>query len=337
MEMTPYERTIKRLAGEPVDRPPNQNILMAFAARYIGSTYDRLAQDYRVLVEGNLRACEAFHIDLVSAISDPLREASAFGARVEFPYDRVPFCPEPLLQDYAQLSSLRLWDPWEHERTRDRLLAIQLYRQRVGGYYPICGWVEGAAAEAGDLRGVARFLEDTVLEPTAAHDLLNLCAEAAIRFGVAQVEAGADIVGVGDAIASLMSPRAYREFALPYEQRIIRAIHDAGARVKLHICGNTSRHLADMAQTGADIIDIDWMVDLSEAVRVFHGIACANGNFDPVKVLLQGTPEEVAQATRDCLAVGDEYLMVSAGCEVPVETPHANLFAQYEVLRSAGS
>ena len=83
--MTPYERTMKRLAGEPVDRAPNQNILMAFAARTIGSTYDRLAQDYRVLVEANLRACEAFHIDLVSAISDPLREASAFGAVVEFP------------------------------------------------------------------------------------------------------------------------------------------------------------------------------------------------------------------------------------------------------------
>ena len=40
MELTPLERTNRRLAGEPVDRAPNQNILMAFAARYIGSTYD---------------------------------------------------------------------------------------------------------------------------------------------------------------------------------------------------------------------------------------------------------------------------------------------------------
>ena len=97
MELTPLERTNRHLAGEPVDRAPNQNILMAFAARYIGSTYDRLAQDYRVLVEGNLRACEAFGIDMLSAISDPLREASAFGAPVVFPYDAVPMCPEPPL------------------------------------------------------------------------------------------------------------------------------------------------------------------------------------------------------------------------------------------------
>ena len=103
-EMTPYERTMKRMAGEPVDCVPNQNILMGFAARYIGSTYDRLAQDYRVLVEGNLRACEAFHIDLVSAISDPLREAAAYGAHVTFPCDRVPQCIEPLL------SSAKEWE-----------------------------------------------------------------------------------------------------------------------------------------------------------------------------------------------------------------------------------
>ena len=94
---------------------------------------------------------------------------------------------------------------------------------------------------------------------------------AAIRFAVAQVEAGADFVGIGDAVASLLSPRAYRAYALPYEQRIIRAVHDAGGRVKLHICGNTSRHLPDMATTGADIIDLDWMVDLAEGVANLAG------------------------------------------------------------------
>ncbi len=330
--MTPYERTMARIAGQPVDRAPNQNILMAFAARFIGSTYDRLAQDYRVLVEANLRSCEAFHIDLVSAISDPLREASAFGAQVDFPYDRVPECRLRLLQDYGDWSVLRPWDPWETERTRDRLLAVQSYREKVGGLYPICGWVEGAAAEAGQLRGVSQFLEDTAIEPQATYDLLEICTQAAIRFALAQVEAGADIIGLGDALCSLMSPHAYREFALPYEQRIFQAVHRAGARCKLHICGNTSRHLEALIESGADIIDVDWMVDFATAVRTFHGRACCNGNFDPVAVLLRGIPQDVAQATRTCLAVGDERTMVSAGCEVPVDTPHANLLAQYEAL-----
>jgi len=335
-EMTPYDRTYRRMAGEVVDRLPNQNILMAFAARYIGSTYDRLAQDYRVLVEGNLRAIEAFHIDWASAISDPMREASAFGAVVEFPYDRVPYSPTPLLASYADWAKLRLWDPWEQERPRDRLQAIQLYRQRVGGYYPIVGWVEGAAAEAADLRGVSALMEDMLTEPQAVRDLLELCTQAAIRFAIAQVEAGADMIGIGDAVASLMSPRLYREFALPYEQRIIRAIHDSGAQAKLHICGNTSRHLPDMAKTGADIVDIDWMVDMGEAVRALNGHS-ANGNYDPVGVLYQGSPDDVAQAVRRCLAVADGRSMISAGCEVPADTPHENLLAHYEALRAAAT
>jgi len=332
-EMTPYERTNRRMAGQPVDRLPNQNILMAFAARYIGSTYDRLVQDHRVLVEGNLRAIEAFHIDWASAISDPMREASAFGAQVAFPYDRVPYSPAPLLASYADWSKLALWDPWEHERTRDRLQAIALYRQKVGGYYPIVGWVEGAAAEAADLRGVSSLMEDMLSEPGAVHDLLEMCTQAAITFAVAQVEAGADMVGIGDAVCSLMSPRMYRDFGLPYEQRIIEAIHAAGGKVKLHICGNTSRHLADMARTGADIIDVDWMVDMGQAVRTFTGYS-ANGNYDPVGVLYQGTPEDVASAVHRCLAVADDRSMISAGCEVPADTPHANLLAHYEALRT---
>jgi MtaA/CmuA family methyltransferase len=336
-EMTPYERTTKRMASEPVDRAPNQDILMSFAARFMGSTYDRLAQDYRVLVEGNLRSCEAFHIDLVSAISDPLREASAFGAQVEFPYDGVPECRVRLLQDYADWGKLHPWDPWDHERTRDRLQALQLYRERVGGHYPICGWIEGAAAEAAVLRGPSAFLEDTLLEGEAAHDLLEICTQAAMRFALDQLEAGADIIGIGDAVCSLMSPGIYRAYALPYEQRIIKAIREAGGKVKLHICGNTSRHLPDMAKTGADIIDVDWMVDFATAVQTFRGVACTNGNFDQVAVLLQGEPEEVAQATRSCLAAGDGRTFISAGCEVPVDTPHANLLAQYQALCSAGA
>jgi len=335
--MTPYERTMERLRGQPVDRVPNQNILMAYAARYIGATYSQLAQDHRVLVESNLRACADLHIDLVSAISDPWREASAFGAEITFPEDSVPACHDPLLTSSADWTTLQPWDPWAHPRTRDRLQAIDLYRQRVAGHYPICGWVEGAAAEAADLRGVSAFLEDLALEPEAAHSLMAVCCEAGTRFALAQVEAGAGIIGIGDAVASLMNPRMYRAFAWPYERKMIDAIHQAGALVKLHICGNTSRHIADMVATGADIIDIDWMVDMGQAVATCGGRAAINGNYDPVDVLLQGTPAEVYAATLACVQAGDAKAFVSAGCEVPVETPKENLLAHYRAVCDAGS
>jgi uroporphyrinogen-III decarboxylase len=49
-----------------------------------------------------------------------------------------------------------------------------------------------------------------------------------IAFARAQVEAGADIIGLGDAVASQISPAMYRRFALPYEQRIFQAVHQMG-------------------------------------------------------------------------------------------------------------
>jgi MtaA/CmuA family methyltransferase len=330
--LTPRERTYRRLAGQPVDRAPNQSIIMGFGAHYVGATYDRYAQDYRILVEANLRVAEDFYLDMLTACSDPVREASAFGAQIAFDYDRVPRCAQLLLASAEEWERLPDWDPWNAPRTLDRIRAVTLYREKAGDHYPICGWIEGAAAAAAMLLGTSRFLEDLLVAPEASAYLLERCAQAATRFALAQVQAGADFIGLGDAVCSLMSPAAYRAFALPLEQRIIDAIHAAGARVKLHICGNTSRHLADMATSGADIIDIDWMVDWPSAVQAFHGRAVANGNYDPVAVLMQGSPETVAAAVRACLAAGDETTMVSAGCEVPVDTPHANLLAHYRAL-----
>lgn len=331
-ELSPYERTLRRLAGNSVDRAPNQNIFMAFAAHFIGTTYSQFAQDYRLLVEANLRASEAFHLDWVSVISDPVREAAAFGAQVRFPEDSVPYC-EPLITDYAQLDALPDWDPWMNERTSDRLRAVQLYRQRVGGYYPICGWVDGAVAVAAMLRGVNHFLEDTILEPEHLTELLQRCSSQAIRFALAQLQAGADMIGIGDAVASLISPQAYRTFALPYEQAIISEVHRAGGLVKLHICGNTTRQLPFIAETGADIIDVDWMVSLPGAIQTCGEYVSVNGNMDPVAIFLQGTPASVTEATRNCLQAANARTFISAGCEIPANTPHANILAHYEALR----
>ena len=131
-----------------------------------------------------------------------------------------------------------------------------------------------------------------------------MCAEVAIAFAKAQIAAGADIIGLGDAIASQMSPKSYRQFALPYEQRIFAAVHEMGALGRLHICGNTSRILTDMAQSGADIIDVDWMVDMGQAATIFGNRAAVCGNQDPVAVMLNGTPEEVRRITQACMSAG---------------------------------
>lgn len=62
-------------------------------------------------------------------------------------------------------------------------------------------------------------------------------------------------------------------------------------------------------------------------------ICAACGNFDPVAVLLQGTPLEIRNAVKKCLEVSNDNTLIAAGCEVPRDTPVENLSAVAEALK----
>ncbi|NIS82774.1 MAG: hypothetical protein GTO14_21825, partial [Anaerolineales bacterium] len=147
--------------------------------------------------------------------------------------------------------------------------------------------------------------------------------EIVIDFALAQVEAGADMIGAGDAVTSLISPAMYSEFALPYEQEVCRAIHNAGGLVKLHVCGNTTHLLDKMATCGADLFNVDHLVPLSKARDVYAAHdKCFKGNLDPVAHVMQSTLDQCRDRAHEYISLtqGTKY-MLSAGCEVPAETP----------------
>ncbi|MCK5573002.1 MAG: uroporphyrinogen decarboxylase family protein [Bacteroidetes bacterium] len=334
--MTAYQRLTRRMEGHPVDRPPNTNIFMTFAARYIGKSLSDYYLDYRVLVEANMAMIEEFESGIAQAISDPYREAADFGAEVVFPEDGLPLGKNPLLDDPDKLKALRRPDPATGRRMSDRLNAVRLMREKVGDDIPVMGWVEGALAEASDLRGDSNLLMDLYDRPEWTLELLELCAELAIDFARAQIEAGAHIVGLGDAIGSQVSPELYRRFALPYEKKIFGAVREMGAITRLHICGDTTKILPDMVESGADIIDLDWMVDLKSPAERYGDRVSFCGNFDPVAVMLQGSTEDVYRATQECMRVGGSRSISAAGCEIPIGTPQENLHAQVRALGELG-
>lgn len=332
--MNSMERVQAVLNHREPDRVPNFDIMMSFAAHYIGKPLSRYYQDYRVLCEANFAVRDAFQLDILQAISDPYREAADAGLKIEFPEDDLPMNKVPLLQDPNDLRLLSFPAPAEGRRMSDRLEAVRYFSEHAGGEIPVMGWVEGALAEAADLRGITQMMMDLVKRPEWVIELLECCVETGIAFARAQVEAGADIIGLGDAIASQISPTMYRRFALPYEQRIFASVREAGAIPRLHICGNTTRLLADMAHSGAEIFDIDWMVDLQRASEVLPGVVC--GNLDPVVIFLNGRPEQVRDATYANYQAARPKWISGAGCEIPRMTPHQNVHAQAQALQALG-
>jgi MtaA/CmuA family methyltransferase len=183
--------------------------------------------------------------------------------------------------------------------------------------------------------GVEPLLVGLYTEPDAVGRLLEFCLAVETAFARAQVAAGADLIGVGDAAASLISAGHYRAVALPFETRLIEQIHRAGGRAKLHICGNTTHLLDLMPLAGAEVVNVDWMVDLAAARQALGTRACLKGNCDPVAVLLQGDLRSVADRARADIAVGGPTgYILGAGCEVAPETPAENLHAYVEAART---
>ena len=163
--MNSYDRIHHRLNNEPVDRPPNFDIFMVYAAHYIHQPLSHYYLDYHVLCEANLAVQPVFSLDIVQAISDPYREAVDFGLQVEFPEDWLPIRREPLIKEPSDLAKLPHPDPANGPRMSDRLEAVRIFREQVGGEIPIMGWVEGALAEASVSSLDLRIVLDRICMP----------------------------------------------------------------------------------------------------------------------------------------------------------------------------
>lgn len=334
--MNGRERILAHLGGRPVDRLPLMPITMMFAARQAGVRYLDYCTDYRVLADAQLRTAEAFGFDHVSVISDPAREAADCGARVQYFEQQPPSFleEEARLADKIQFAGLCQPDPLGGGRMHDRIRAVGRLRERVGRGLLVEGWIEGPMAQAADLRGINTLMLDFYDDPAFVRDLFAFVVEMELRFAREQVAAGADLVGIGDAAASLIGPELYQEFVWPEEQRLVAGVRALGVPARLHICGNTRALLARLGRLGCAIVDLDSMVPLALARAQMGPDQILLGNLNPVTVLRNGPAAGVSTTVAACHRDAGPRYIVGAGCEVPPDTPPENLRALCDYART---
>ncbi len=318
---------VKLIKGEPVERAPFYPILMHFAARFNGNTYGELASDYRVLVESNVKCLEYFDFDIVSLISDPYRETSAFGAPIDFIPEGVPQCKANVITTPQDIINLKRPDVLKNQRTLDRINGARYYQEILMGSVPVMGWVEGPLAEACDLAGVTEMLLMLMMDPDSSHLLLDKCLDTAKDFAREQIAAGCDLIGVGDAICSQIDPDTYHTFVFDRHRQLVEYIHSLGALVKFHICGNTTHLWPDLSRLGLDIFDLDFMTDMDEAFHAFGPQVVRCGNINPVEIQ-DLTAHKIFERSKSLLErEKGRRFMLSGGCEITVNTPLDNLLA----------
>ncbi|MGB9681623.1 MAG: uroporphyrinogen decarboxylase family protein [bacterium] len=192
------------------------------------------------------------------------------------------------------------------------------------------------------MRGSQQALLDLIDNPSLAHRIMELGTEISIQIGYALIEAGVDAIYIGDAWASstIISPKQYREFCLPYHKKATEAFHKKGIPVYLHICGNSMPILEYMVETGVDAIEpLDPLggVDIAEVKRRVGDKVCLKGGVNTL-TLLRGTPDDVMKEAKSCIESagrGGGYILGS-GDDIPTEAPVENVKAMVKAAKVWG-
>lgn len=327
------------LEGRVTPRAPTGPLAVHFCARVSGVSLREYTADPRRLSAAVIRYYERFRPDAVWVSADTWVSAEAMGASVGAIADDQPFggLGPPRIQSPGDLARLPSPDPTTQGRYPLMIEALARVVGAIGREACVVACFDqypfSLAAALLGIDGLMLKLKD---DRPMVEALMEHCLEYAVAYGRALAAAGADVLSGGDSPAGLIGPRAYRAVALPFERRLIAALKSAtGRKVSLHICGDARPILADMAASGADVLEVDHQVDLAEACRWVAPEVALWGNLDPVSVLARGSVTQVRQATQSALAAvrnwGRQRFVLSSGCTLAMETPFENLEAMLGV------
>jgi hypothetical protein len=203
--------------------------------------------------------------------------------------------------------------------------AFDLVKARAGADLSIHGSVYSPLSHYFELFGYERALQAFLDDPGKVHAVLGRITDSVIAWALALVERGADALDLSSAFvaAPFLSRRLYRDFVVPCERRVCRAVREAGGIMYTHSCGRIADRLDLMAETetlGIDTLDPPPLgnCDLAAAKRDYGERFFFKGNMNSVALLQYGSREEViAEASRPLAAgmAGGGFIL-STACSV---------------------
>ncbi len=349
--MNSRQRFITAAGGMVPDLVPVAPYNGNFGAACAGVPVSEYNTSGRRMAEAQIAAWNMVGQDVVVAQSDGYYLAEGFGCEINQPYNLTPNLVKPAVSTLNEIETLKIPNPYTDGRMPVYLEALNLLKDHFAGEVALRGPGTGPFSLASYLMGgTSEFLtqigfceadEDKDAEGKLL-TLMDIASDGLIAFLKAALDAGSDTAMVGDSLASLsmISPGIYRKYVYPFEVKVFRELQPEvekhGAVTILHICGDTRAILPLMAETGADVLEIDAKVPMDEAIELVGGKAALMGNLEPTAVLFQGSPESVLLASRECMEKGralDGGFILGSGCEVVPGTAVENMQALVQAAR----
>ncbi|TWU39225.1 uroporphyrinogen decarboxylase family protein [Novipirellula artificiosorum] len=346
MSLSSRERVLRSIRHQPTDCVAVAPYMYDVAVPVSGVSLLDFYTIPEAMVKAQLALHDALDQDVIAIGSDNFYIAEGFGCQTTRDPDELPALTQPAVDSLADVFKIGPLDPTTDGRMPVMIEAIRQTRQAVGDAVAIRSPGTGPFALASYLVGSQQWLYEVGMFEAGMNDeaeagiqhALEIATESLIRFGKACWDAGADVIHCGDSLSScdMISPKTYERFALPYQKKVFRAWKDHGITGGLlHICGNSTKVLDLYADSGAALVEIDNVVDLSVAKQRIGDRVTIQGNVHTVNDLLQGNPESMRAACQKCIkaAAGGGGFILGSGCIVPRNSPLENLKMMVQVAR----
>ncbi len=336
---------LRAARGEKLDRPPVW--MMRQAGRYM-KAYRDLREKYpsfrerseipEVAIEVSLQPWRAFRPDGVILFSDIVTPLPGIGVDMDIAEGKGPIIYNPI-RSLEQIEQLHPLDPEESLPFIKTIL--QSLRQEVGNSAAVLGFVgapwtlaaymvEGKGSkDYSIIKGMA------FSEPLILHRLLSKIADSIATYICYQIDCGAQVVQMFDSWAGQLSPQDYETFALPYQQQVFRKVRETHPDTPLILLVSGSAGLLErMAKSGADIVTVDWTVDMADARTRLGSHIGVQGNLDPG--VLFGSKAFIRERILDTIRkAGNRGHILNLGHGVLPNTPEENVAFFFETAKQA--
>lgn len=339
-QMTPAERGQAIASGGDADRLPcNPNIANG-VARIYGCKISEFNTNPRAIAEAQMASYECFGSDSLRVFTDLFTLCEAMGATVKKPDDDTADLLTPAISDATQIDSLRPPDPLRDGRLPIHLEAMGILKELAGKTMGVSAGVVGPFTNAFFLIGVDNMLRLIHKDPEAVHRLCRMSLDACKAFAAAAMDRGlGPTISEPMSSCTVVSPRSFREFSLPYLKELVDFIKARGFNPVIHICGQTDRIWEDVADLGIAGWSIDNVASIADCKRAVGDKTRIMGNVDPGSVMYMGSPLDVRIGTLESIRDGYDSpkgFMVMSGCSLPVETPFENIDMMMDTVREIG-
>ena len=346
-KMTSAERMAAILKSKPIDRVPLFLFAKGFSVRNVGYPVAAIYNDPEKSFWGQVWTKEMYSHDEDPRLSYAAYGAWEFGGEIRFPTGE--WAQAPLVGRFPVQSEEDVWKLEPPDVKTAGIIPLIMDFSRIAERFglTIMPSVESPFTTAGNICGVENLCRWMIKKPELVHRLLRVATDHIVdvvrywadTFGAEHIRPWE---GAPTEANQVISPKHFKEFALPYVKEAHQKILATGVKhIFCHICGEQNENLpywAEVPMGDPGIVSFGHEVDLATAIEHFGDTCIIAGNVAPA-LIQTGTPQQVYELCRQAIKkakYAPRGFILMPGCELSPMSPPYNVYMMKKAVNDFG-